>query len=133
MTRSSRNERLLEAKRSYSEKPILRRETTCQSILGGAGAAMLVVFFVVSRLGEHAENDAFRWGLIIAGAVAFLGSVAAVLLVCLVTLTGPVCKNQLDFSHGGLETWGFAEKGSAAAISILCLVGAVFLARWALF
>ena len=133
MTRSSRNERLLEAKRSYREKPILRRETTCHSVLGGAGAAMLIVFFVVSRLGRLTENDAFRWGLVIAGAVAFLGFVAAVLLVCLVTLTGPVYKRQLDFARGDLETWGLAEKGSAAVISILCLVGAVFLARWVLF
>ncbi len=133
MTESSRFDKLLEAKRSYREKPTLRRDKTCESILGCASGGLLIVIFIVARLARLTDDDTSRFALLIVTAVAFFAFVASVLLVCIIVLTGPVYTRQLDFSRGELETWGIAQKSAAVIISVLVLSGAAFLAKWFFF
>lgn len=118
---SSRTASLLEAKRKYTETPFLRRETTCESILGSAAGVCLVSLF--------AARGVESWNvLLIAAVIGLLGLISATPLVCAVALTGPIYRRQLDYERGELETWAFGHKVVAAAFSILCLGGAAYLA-----
>ncbi|MEQ8791809.1 MAG: hypothetical protein RIC55_36445 [Pirellulaceae bacterium] len=123
---------LLEAKRKYKELPWLRRDTTCQAILGGALALMLVGTGSIYRLARLAEDDVVRIALFVVGLLPVLGFVLAVLLVCGITLTGPVYKSRLDFERGELDRWGLADKIAAAVFVLLALGGMGFIIYWGL-
>ena len=113
---------LLSLKRSYNQKPFLRRNKTCKAIIAGAGGGAYFLIFVASRLGEFSENGTFRASMAVVIGIGILAFVSAILFVCIVAITGPIYTRQIDFSQGRLETWGFVEKG------ILVLVSAMFLA-----
>jgi hypothetical protein len=86
MKRTARQEQLLAAKRSYYEKPLIRRARTCESILGGSAFAMFVVFFVVSRVGRLTSDETLGKLMLGVAVLAFLGFLGAVLFVCFLTL-----------------------------------------------
>jgi hypothetical protein len=132
MAPSSRTEQLLEAKRKYSEKPVLRRETTWKW-MAGVGSTTALAGSTVSRLGAGIEDETVRLILVVAIGAGLLVLLLAVVLVCVVALTGPIYKNRLDFKRGELEVWNWEDKTVAAIILALLLTGAVFLARWVLF
>ena len=59
VTRSSKTERLLQAKRLYSEKPLLRRESTWRSVGGIAGVVMLASS-PVAKFVARSEDEAAK-------------------------------------------------------------------------
>ena len=130
---STRTEKLLAAKRSYYEKPFPRRSRTCEGIISGGMVTMIFVGTLVTRAARVSENEIYRWILVGFGGAAVLGFVFAVLFVCVLALTGPVYKQQLDFKRGELETWGYVEKGAAMVISGLVIAGAAFIAQRVMF
>lgn len=124
----SRTKELLETKRSYKSKPFLRRETTCQGILLGTGVAFVLAGSAAGQLYEMLDNSSVTLVLAVLVSLVFAVFVGAVLLVCVITLTGPVYKSQLNFESGELETWGAGEKATAGLISALCLAAAIWFA-----
>ncbi|EMI47417.1 hypothetical protein [Rhodopirellula sp. SWK7] len=120
MNRSPRIKKRLAAKRSYQAKPFLRRSQTIESVLAGAIVTALIVVGIASRIGLLVESDVIGKAIAAACAFSLLASTIAVLFVCILTLTGPIYKRQLDFSTGELETYGRVDK--LAALTIACLV-----------
>ncbi|MCM2375119.1 hypothetical protein [Aporhodopirellula aestuarii] len=121
MSRTNRQQKLLEAKRSYHEKPLLRRAKVCESILGGAAVAAFVILSCVVQVGRFVEDEVFGWVLVAIALVACAAFVGAVVFVSALALTGPIYKQQLDFASGDLETWGSTDKAAAVALTLLAM------------
>ncbi len=102
---------------------MLRRAKTCESILGGAAVVAFVILFCVVQAGRFVENNTIGWGLVAIALIACLGFAGTVVFVSFLALTGPIYKQQLDFSSGELETWGFTDKLAAAVLTLLASLG----------
>ncbi|TWU43561.1 hypothetical protein Poly51_63390 [Rubripirellula tenax] len=124
MTRSPRIEKRLAAKRSYYSKPIFRRSRTIEAVLGTACVAALIILKIASQIGLVAGKESIGKAMAVLCGVTLLAVTICVLLLCALTLTGPIYKPQLNFSTGDLETYGTIDRFAAFVIASL-IIGVV--------
>ncbi len=132
MTRSPKTERLLQAKRKFAEKPVLRRETTWQ-FLGLIAFVIMNVTVGIGRGFARSDYETVKWILLSVIGAEFFVFILGVVLVCVIALTGPVYKNRIDFKRAELEVWNWEDKTVAAIILTLVTVGTAFVVKWAMF
>ncbi|MBB3210705.1 hypothetical protein FHS27_006553 [Rhodopirellula rubra] len=124
MNRSPRIEKRLAAKRSYHSKPIFRRSRTIEAVLGTACIAALIILKIASQIGLLVGTESIGMAMVALCGATLLAVTICVLFLCVLTLTGPIYKPQLDFSTGDLETYGPIDKLAAFVIASL-IVGIV--------
>lgn len=109
------------AKASYNDKPRYRKAAVLQQILGTSFIVPMAAFMSMSYAIPVFEPVIGRIGILTVFAILVLGMLAGVIFVCVMTLTGPVYKNQIDVTTSDLETWGLADRISAAILSVLAI------------
>lgn len=121
MSRSDRIERRLAAKRSYQTVPFLRRSRTLESILATTCVLTLIVLKIASQVGLLAGSDLVGKAMALICLLALLVAAFSALVLCTLTLTGPVYKKQLDFATGELETYGPIDKFATIVLAALII------------